>query len=69
MPAITLPKLNVSAHADYHRSDYMFSRAQSVAFSQLEWERRTPGLRSWSDLIIPALTATAAMAAVVAALY
>jgi len=69
MPAITHPKLNVSTHADYHRSDYMFSRAQSVAFSQLEWERRTPGLRSWSDLIIPALTAAAAMAAVVAALY
>jgi hypothetical protein len=69
MSGIMHPKLNVSARADYRRSDYLFTRAQSVAYSQLEWERRTPGLRSWNDLIIPALAATAAMAAVVAALY
>ena len=69
MPGIMHPKLNGSARADYRRSDYLFSRAQSVAYSQLKWERRIPGLHSWSDLIIPALAATAAMAAVVAALY
>jgi len=69
MSAITNPKFHISAHADYRRSDYMFPRAQSRALNHLEWERRTPGLRSWSDVLIPALTAVAAMAAALAALY
>jgi hypothetical protein len=62
MSAITHPKFHISAHADYRRSDYMFSRGQSRALSELEWERRTPGLRSWSNVLVPALTAAAAMA-------
>ena len=41
MSAIT--KFDVSAHADYRRSDYMFSRTQSRALSQREWEHPTPG--------------------------
>jgi hypothetical protein len=37
--------------------------------SHLVWERRTPDLRSWGNVLIPALTAVAAMAAALAALY
>jgi hypothetical protein len=69
MSAITHQKFRISAHADYRRSDYMFSRAQSRALSRLEWEHRTPGLRSWSGMLIPALTAAAAMAVALAAIY
>ena len=65
MSAIT----NISAHADYHRSDYMFSRTQSRALSQREWEHPTPALRSWGNVLIPAMTAAAAMTAALAALY
>ncbi len=65
MSAIT----NISAHADYHRSDYMFSRTQSRGLSQREWERPTPALRSWSNVLIPAVTAAAAMTVALAALY
>jgi hypothetical protein len=69
MSAITHPKFHISAHADYRRSDYMFSRAQSRALSRLEWERRTPSLRSWGNMLIPALAAVTAIAAALAALY
>lgn len=62
MSAITNPKFAVSAHADYRRSDYMFSRVQSRALSQAGWENRTPGLRSWSNAVMPVLTITAAAA-------
>ena len=67
MSAIT--KLDISAHADYRRSDYMFARSQSRSLSEREWERRTPGLRSWSNMLIPAVTAAAAMTMAVAAFY
>ena len=65
MSAIT----NISAHADYHRSDYMFSRTQSRALSRREWEHPTPALRSWGSVLIPAMTAAAAMTVALAALY
>jgi sarcosine oxidase delta subunit len=67
MSAIT--KFDVSAHADYRESDYMFSRTQSRALSQREWEHPTPALRSWSNVLIPAVTAAAAMGVALAALY
>jgi hypothetical protein len=60
---------HISAHADYRRGDYVFSRAQSRALSQLEWERPTRRLHAWSDVLVPALTAAAAMAVALAALY
>jgi hypothetical protein len=69
MSAITDPKFHISAHADYRRSDYMFSRVQSRALSRAEWERRTPGMRSWSDLLVPALTTAAAAAMALGAFY
>lgn len=69
MPALAHPKFLISAHAEYRRSDYMFSRAQSRALSQREWEQRLPGLRSWSELLVPALSTAAAMAAALAGLY
>jgi sarcosine oxidase delta subunit len=65
MSAIT----NISAHADYHRSDYMFSRTQSRALSQREWEHPTPALRSWGNVLIPAMTAATAMTVALAALF
>jgi sarcosine oxidase delta subunit len=65
----TITKFDISAHADYRRSDYMFSRAQSRALSQREWEHPTPALRSWSNVLIPAMTAAAAMTVALAALY
>ena len=60
---------HISAHADYRRGDYVFSRAQSRALSQLEWEHPTQRLRSWGDVLVPALTAAAAMAVALTALY
>ncbi|HUO03221.1 MAG TPA: hypothetical protein VMU31_10615 [Rhizomicrobium sp.] len=66
MSAITHPKF-ISAHAEYRRSDYMFPRAQSRALSQLPWEDRAPGLRSWGSVVIPAVTAAAAVAVALAA--
>lgn len=66
MSAIT--KFHVSGHADYRRSDYMFARAQSRELGAREWEDRLPGLHSWGGLLIPALTASAAMAVALAAL-
>ena len=58
----------ISAHAEYRRSDYMFPRAQSRALSQLPWEDRAPGLRSWSHVLIPAVTAAAGLAVALVAL-
>jgi hypothetical protein len=69
MSAITHSKFDVSAHADYRESDYVFSRTQSRALSQREWEHPTPALRSWSGVLIPAVTAAAAMGVALAALY
>lgn len=59
---------HISEHAEYRHDDYMFSRTQSRALSQREWESRLPGLRSWGSMLIPALTTSAAMAVVLAAL-
>lgn len=69
MSAIAHPKLHISEHADYRRSDYMFSRMQSRELSQREWEDRLPALHSWTKLLAPSLTAAAAMAVALAALY
>ena len=64
MSAIT----HISAHADYHRSDYMFSRTQSRTLNEREWEDRLPGLRSWGSMLVPAIAASVAMAAALMAL-
>jgi len=69
MSAITHPKFHISEHAEYRRSDYMFSRAQSRALSQREWEHPTPALRSWGNVLIPAVTAAAAMAVALGAFF
>jgi len=69
MSAIAHPESHISAHADYHRSDYLFAREQSRELSQREWEHPTPALRSWSNVLIPAVTAAAAMTVALAALY
>lgn len=69
MSAITHPEFHISEHADYRRSDYVFARTQSRALSQREWEHPTPALRSWSDVLIPAVTAAAAMAVALGALF
>ena len=58
----------ISAHADYRRSDYIFPRAQSRELSQLPWEDRAPALRSWGNVLIPAATAAAGLAVALAAL-
>jgi hypothetical protein len=58
----------ISAHAEYRRSDYLFPRAQSRGLSQLAWEDRAPGLRSWSHVLVPAVTAAAGLAVALAVL-
>jgi hypothetical protein len=68
MSAITHPEIHISEHADYRRSDYIFSRTQSRAFSQREWEHPTPALRSWSNVLIPAVTVAAVTTVALAAL-
>lgn len=65
MPAIT--QFHVSEHAEYRRSDYMFAREQSRALSERDWEDRLPGLRSWGNMLVPALTASAAVVVALAA--
>lgn len=53
----------LSAHADYRREDYVFARTQSRETGALEWETRASPLRSWSQILYPALgLAGAAMA-------
>jgi len=55
-------KTAISAHADYHRGDYMFAREQSRAMASLEWEGREKPLHSWSQILPTALgLATAAI--------
>jgi hypothetical protein len=69
MAAITHPETHISEHADYRRSDYVFPRTQSRAFSQREWDHPTPALRSWSNLLIPTVTAAAAATVALAAFF
>ena len=51
---------HLSAHADYRHEDYYFARTQSRALAAREWER-TERLRSWSEIIVPALGAATAL--------
>jgi len=51
---------HLSAHADYRHEDYYFARTQSRALAAREWER-TERLRSWSQIIVPALGAATAL--------
>lgn len=51
---------HLSAHADYRREDYHFARTQSRKLAAREWEH-TERLRSWSQIIVPALGAAAAL--------
>jgi len=51
---------HLSAHADYRHEDYYFSRTQSRTLAAREWER-TERLHSWSEILVPALGAAAAL--------
>ena len=55
---------HISAHSDYRHEDYYFSRTQSRALRALDWEQSAKPLRSWSDLIYPALATSGAVIAV-----
>ena len=56
-------KTVISAHADYHRGDYMFAREQSRSLARLEWENREKPLHSWAEVLPTALgIATVAIA-------
>jgi len=60
---------HISAHADYRHEDYFFNRTQSRVLSALEWEHSDKPLRSWSNLLYPALAAAGAVAAVLEVLH
>jgi hypothetical protein len=54
----------ISAHADFRLEDYVFARTQSRALQAAEWEKSEPPLKSWSDMLYPALGLAAALLAV-----
>lgn len=54
----------ISAHADFRPEDYVFARTQSRALQAAEWVKSEPPLRSWSDMLYPALGVAAAVLAV-----
>lgn len=51
---------HLSAHADYRHEHYYFARTQSRALAAREWEH-TERLRTWSQILYPALGAAAAL--------
>jgi hypothetical protein len=60
---------HISAHADYRHEDYFFNRTQSRGLNALEWVHSDKPLRSWSNLLYPALAAAGAVAAVLEVLH
>jgi hypothetical protein len=40
----------ISAHADYRRSDFMFSRTQSHTMRDTPWDTRIKPMRPWSEI-------------------
>jgi hypothetical protein len=40
----------ISAHADHRRTDFIFSRTQSVMLRETPWERRLKPMHSWSEI-------------------
>jgi hypothetical protein len=54
----------ISSHADYRHKDYFFERTQSRAMQARQWEQTKAPIRSWSDILVPALAAMGALAAV-----
>lgn len=56
----------LSAHADYRHADYFFERTQSRMMAGTAWENRLPRLHSWSDYLLPAAGAVAAVSAALA---
>jgi sarcosine oxidase delta subunit len=55
---------HLSAHAEYRHEDYYFARTQSRALAARKWEH-TKRVRSWSEIVVPALGAAAAILVVV----
>jgi hypothetical protein len=55
---------HISAHADYRHEDYYFARTQSRALSEREWVHSDRPLRSWSEILYPALGVAGAVLAV-----
>jgi hypothetical protein len=55
---------HISAHADYRHEDYHFARTQSRALSEREWVHSDRPLRSWSEILYPALGVASAVLAV-----
>ena len=53
----------VSAHADFRHEDYVFARTQSRVLQAAEWEKSDKPLKSWSDMLYPALGVAAAVLA------
>lgn len=49
-PSFARPTRIISAHADYRRSDFMFSRIQSRDMRATPWARRIRPMRSWSEI-------------------
>jgi len=43
----------MSVYAPYDHDHLVFARQQSHALRAMEWENRTPPLKSWSGLIGP----------------
>jgi hypothetical protein len=51
---------HLSAHADYRHEDYFFARTQSRAMAFRQWEHKRRR-HSWSEILVPALGAAAAL--------
>ncbi|MBL6936725.1 MAG: hypothetical protein ISS15_07545 [Alphaproteobacteria bacterium] len=40
----------IASHADYRRSDFIFSRTQSREMRNAQWEDRIRPMRTWSEI-------------------
>ncbi len=58
----------MSAHADYRHDHLVFSRQQSLAMRELDWEGRIQPLLPWSTVVLRGLGVTVLVAASLAIL-
>jgi len=61
---VFVPRI-IASHADHRRSDFIFSRTQSLEMKSAQWERRIKPMKSWGE--ISSYGGAAALATILAA--
>jgi hypothetical protein len=44
------PPRIIASHAEHRRTDFIFSRTQSLEMKSAQWETRIKPMRSWSEI-------------------